>query len=120
MTALLLAIDALLNLLLGALMASFPGGLIAWLGLPDAHPRFYARILGAVLIGIALALMVEIWKPGAGLGLQGAIAINLSAAVMLAALLLAPLELSRRGRVLLWGLVAVLVGLSVVELWAGP
>ena len=116
MKAIFLSVDALLNLLMGVLLASFPQGLITLLGLPDARPRFYARLLGAVLIGIGLALLFEIRKPGAGLGLAGAVAINLCGAAMLVALLFAPLDLSRRGRVLLWGLVIALVGLGVAEL----
>ena len=116
MTATLLWIDAVLNLLMGALLASFPERLVAWLGLPLARPAFYARLLGAVLVGIGLALLVELWQPSAGLGLSGAIAVNLSAAAMLATLLLAGSPARRRGQTLLWGLVAILLTLSIAEI----
>lgn len=116
MAATLLWIDALLNLGMGALLAWFPRGLVTWLGLPYARPYFYARVLGAVLFGIGLALVVAAWRSESGLGLMGAVAINLSGAAMLVALLMMTSEVSGRGRVVLWGAVAVLAGLSIAEL----
>ena len=115
MAAALLWVDALLNLLMGALLAGFPKSVIAWLGLPLARPEFYARVLGAVLVGIGLALLVELWQPSAGIGLPGAVVINLCGAAMLAALLVAGLEVSRRGQIVLWCLVAMLLCLSGAE-----
>ena len=76
---LLLALDAAVNLLLGAILLLFPAGLIALLGLPATDTHFYTSILGGVLFGIGLALLLELRGGSArirGLGLGGAIAIN--------------------------------------------
>ena len=114
----LLLTDAAINLGLGLVLALTPVQLIGWLGLPEARPSFYARILGGVLFGIGLALLFETFAAGTGLGLAGALAINLSGAAVLAAcLLFQVLTIPTRGRVLLWVLVALLVVLSAVE-WA--
>ncbi len=117
----LLLIDAGINLGLGLVLMPFPSWLIRALGLPEAVPTFYARILGAVLFGIGLALLFEAY-PGltgaGGLSLHGAVAINLCGATMLVlTLLFARLEMPFRGRLVLWTLVCVLVGLSLVEIW---
>lgn len=111
----LLLIDAIINLGLGILLVFFPGALVSVLGIPSAESAFYPSILGAVLIGIGLALLLERSR-GGGLGLGGAIAINLCAGVILGLwLLLGELQMPLRGQVLLWCLVALLVGISTVE-----
>ena len=114
---LLLLADALINLVIGAILAAFPARLIGALGLPAAPSTFYPRILGAVLIGIGIALLLNAFPTGrSGLGLAGAIAINMSAAAMLVLMLLTGLgKVPRRGRRLLWFLVFVLIGLSALE-----
>jgi len=87
---------------------------------PNTHATFYPSILGAVLIGIGVALMIEyLRKPTApaGLGLYGAIAINLCGAVFLIGWLLnGKLAIPVRGQAFLWGLAVVLIAISVVEL----
>ena len=113
---LLLLIDATINLGLGVLLVFFPESLVAVLGVPSAEPAFYPSILGAVLFGIGLALLVELNR-GGGLGLEGAVAINLSGGVVLGLwLLFGGLGLPLRGEILLWGLAALLVGISTVEI----
>lgn len=116
----LLLVDALINLILGVLLATFPKSVVVFLGVPDSSTKFYPSILGAVLIGIALALVIEyVGKPTrpAGLGLYGAIAINLCGAVFLTGWLLwAGLEIPLRGRVFLWAIAGVLFVISLVEL----
>jgi len=76
-----------------------------------------------VLIGIGVALVVEyLRKPTgpAGLGLHGAIAINLCGALFLAGWLLSGrLDIPPRGQVFLWAVVAVLTAISVLELARG-
>jgi hypothetical protein len=118
----LLVIDAVINLLLGALLLWFPDWLVAALGVPPAGSRFYPGILGAVLVGIGIALLVEWSRRGdrmVGLGLGGAISINLTGGVVLAVwLLFGRLDLPLRGWVFLWALVLLLVGLSTCELAA--
>jgi len=118
----LLLIDAIINLLLGVLLLFFPAGLAHWLGIPPAEVVFYPSMLGAVLFGIGLALLIERYKPSAGvvgLGLEGAIAINLCGALALAAwLLFGNLEIPRRGYLFLWGLDLLLLAVSSAELVA--
>ena len=113
---LLLRIDAAINLLLGVLLLVFPQRLVDALGIPAAEQVFYPSILGAVLFGIGIALLLE-QRSGGGLGLAGAVAINLCGGIALAFwLLFGDLALPARGIVFLWTLVTVLVGLSAVEL----
>ena len=90
------------------------------LGIPPAESAFYPSILGAVLFGIGLALILT-WlrRDAGGLGLGGAIAINLCAGIVLALWLVAGnLELPLRGSLFLWAIVALLVGISLTELIA--
>ena len=88
------------------------------LGIPNAEPSFYPSILGAVLFGIGLALLIQ-KRRGGGLGLPGAVVINLCGALALAGwLVFGSLSLPTRGLLLLWGLVVLLVGISTVELVA--
>jgi hypothetical protein len=118
----LLGIDATVNLLLGAALVAFPSRLVVLLGIPPTDTRFYPTVLGAVLIGIGLALFIEARSRGdraVGLGLAGAVTVNVCAGIVLAAwLLVGGLELRTRGLIFLWLLVLVLVGLSGVELLA--
>ena len=67
-------------------MLIFPIQVVEALGAPIPENNFYANILGAVLLGIGLALLLEYSreKTGvAGLGIGGAIIINLCAAGVL-------------------------------------
>ena len=117
--ATLLKVDAAINLILGILLMSFPAGLVKALGVPMTDPAFYATILGGVLFGIGLALLIECYSKSSrfkGLGLGGAIAINLCGGCVLAIWLLADkLTLPLRGQLLLWFLVVLSVGLSLLE-----
>ncbi len=114
---LLLLTDALVNLVIGAMLATFPAPLIAALSLPASQSTFYPRLLGMVLIGIGIALLLNALPTGlSGLGLAGAIAINLSAAAMLVLMLLTGLgKIPRNGKRLLWIVALVLIGLSALE-----
>ena len=115
----LLKADAAINLILGILLMAFPVGLVKALGVPISDPPFYATILGGVLFGIGLALLVECYRKSnrfVGLGLGGAIAINLCGGFVLAAWLLSDkLTLPLRGHIFLWFLVLLLVGISILE-----
>ena len=115
----LLKADAAINLILGILLMAFPAWLVKALGLPMANTPFYATILGAVLVGIGLALLLECYRKSnrfVGLGLGGAIAINLCGGFVLAVWLLSDkLILPLRGQILLWSLVLLLAGISLVE-----
>ena len=115
----LLKADAAINLILGVLLMAFPAKLVKALGIPLSDPSFYATILGGVLFGIGLALLLECYRKSnrfIGLGLGGAIAINLCGGLVLAAWLLSNrLSLPLRGHIFLWFLLLLLVGISVLE-----
>ena len=118
----LLIFDGLINLILGIVLLIFPSDLITFLGVPAADSTFYPNILGGVLVGIAIALFLEgrnvTGTPG-GLGLLGAVVINLCGGAVIGAWLLwGDLDLPLRGSVFLWSLVIVLAGISSIELAA--
>jgi len=118
-SSVLLVVDAVINLALGALLVVFPAEFVSTLGVPGSEVAFYPSILGAVLFGIGIALLIERLRGSGGLGLLGAISINLSGGVALAAWLIwGSLALPLRGRVVLWTLVLLLVGVSSFELMA--
>jgi len=114
-----LLLDSLINLLLGVALLSF-GTVGDWLGIPGSDTAFYPTILGGVLFGIGIALAWECVRGDAqplGLGLGGAIAINLCGGFVLTGwLVFGDLALPLRGQVILWGLAAILVLISLVEL----
>ena len=99
--SLLLTIDSLINLLLGVLLVMFPRDLICFLGIPEPGSAFFPSILGAVLFGIGIALWMERGADRArarGLGLGGAVVINLCGTLVLSAWLrFGGLSLSRQG-----------------------
>ncbi len=115
----LLKTDAIINLILGVLLMAFPTGLVKALGIPPAASSFYPTLLGSILFGIGLALLIECYGKSRrinGLGLGGAIAINLCGGFVLAVWLLSDaLKLSLNGQLLLWLLVLLLIGLSLLE-----
>jgi fluoride ion exporter CrcB/FEX len=118
----LLLIDSFINLVLGILLIIFPKSVVHWMGLPLPVTRFYVNILGAVFIGIALALAWEARRGSnnlklVGLGVVGAAAINLCGGAMLAVwLITGKLDLTLAGSIFLWLLVILLVGISTLEL----
>jgi hypothetical protein len=118
----LLLIDGVVNLLLGIVLLSYPKALARAFGLPSDGRPFFALILGGVLFGVGLALIIERYRPPlrvVGLGLGGAVAINLCGAVVLIGwLLVGQPTLTELGRLSLWVLVVLLLGLSAFELYA--
>jgi hypothetical protein len=119
----LLFIDAVINLLLGSLLLLYPLGIADWLGVPVAASAFYPTILGGVLIGIGLALLIEArggMRGARGLGMAGAIAINLCGAGVLAVWLVAmPPAIPLRGMILLGAIAVAVLGLALIELFTG-
>jgi hypothetical protein len=112
----LLDVDAVINIALGLVLALYPRPVIHWLGIPLVQQPFYASILGAVLLGIGIALLIQVRRGGNGLGLGGAVAINMCGGVCLALwLVFGHLAIPLRGQVVMWGLVVILVGLSSFE-----
>jgi hypothetical protein len=120
----LLIVDSAINLILGILLMLYPTNLAAVLGLPAASEGFYPTILGAVLFGIGLALAMEAAVPvavGHGLGLLGAIAINLCGGLaLLAWLFFGQLGLPVRGQIILWVVCVLVLSLSLAELARRP
>ena len=120
-----LMIDAVVNFLLGILLlllVPFPG-LSQVFGIPSVDFPFYASIMGGVFIGIGIALVIETKRKKlsncVGLGLSGAVAINLcGGGVLLAWLIFGKINFQVRGYVFLWTLVLLLVGLSILEGYA--
>ena len=117
---LLLAADAIINLLLGLLLLLLPAGLLEALGLPPTDTFFYTSILGGVIFGIGVALSLERWGTPIvirGLGLGGAIVINLcGSGTLLFWLIVGNLDLPLRGLVTLWIVAILVLGIGLVEL----
>ena len=120
---LLLIADAIINLLLGILLLLFPAGILKSFRLPDTNTYFYTSILGGVIFGIGLALALEYLQGGKnsrGLGIAGAIMINLcGGGVLLFWLLFGNQGLPQRGTITLWIIVILVIGIGLVELISG-
>ena len=117
-----LLIDAAINLLLGILLLAFSPGVVDLLGVPPSDNSFYPTILGGVLVGIAVALTIEALRkePGTftGLGLTGAISINICGGIVLFLwLLFGDLDLPVKGLIFLWALDFILLFISSIELF---
>jgi hypothetical protein len=95
----------------------FPDGIIDLFGLPKTDTNFYPSILGAILFGIGLALLFERVghaKRFHGLGLGGAIVINIvGSLVLICWLLFGSLNIPLKGQIILWvvGFVVFLIGI---------
>jgi hypothetical protein len=120
--SILLIVDGVINLALGIPLAIFPHRLAEFLGIPITTTPFYASILGAVLTGIGFALLVECFKRSTaitGLGLDGAIIINLIGAGTLVIWLVAgQLVLSLRGTIFLWIIAILVLGTAGIEIFS--
>lgn len=115
-----LLIDGIVNLILGILLLLFPLGIAEVLGVPQPSSHFYPTILGGVIFGIGIALLLEAYGHRhriRGLGLGGAIAINICGASILALwLILEPPYIPLRGRIILWGVTVVVMGIGLLEI----
>jgi hypothetical protein len=118
-----LSIDALVNLILAILLLLFSPKMADFFGIPSANINFYPNILGAVLFGITIALIIEAFRnPSnnnkAGLGLVGAICINLSGGfVLFLWLVFGNMSLPLKGNIFLWSLDLLLLLISSIELF---
>ncbi len=117
----LLLLDGAVNLVLGVVLLLFPAGMVGLLGLPPTSTNFYPSILGAVLAGIGVALLVERFggdKGVRGLGLGGAIAINLcGAGALVVWLLVEPFDIPVRGCIVLWTVATLVLVIAGIELF---
>lgn len=116
----ILLIDSVINFLIGVLLLFYPRTLVELLGIPLVGNAFYPSILGAILVGIGMALFLEWRKTSSnfiGLGIGGAIVINICAALaLLVWLVLGDLAIPLRGRLILWGLVLLIIGVVIPEI----
>ena len=115
----LLELDGVGNVLLGLPLLLFPGAVSDFLGLPSLNVTLYPLILGAVFFGIGIALLLERFKPTVGgLGIAGAMSINLVFGITLGVWLVAGgAAIPLRGALVLWALVLILVVISLAELY---
>lgn len=118
--SILLTIDAIVNLLLGIALVFFPVDLVRLLDLPMAESSFYPSILGAVLFGIGLALLAELFRDILkmnGLGVGGANTINICGGGVLVIWLLSnSLNTTLRGFIVLWIIALTVLTISILEL----
>ena len=113
----LLLADAIINLLLGGLLLLYPHWLVEALGMPVVRINFFPNVLGGVLFGIGLALLIAHRGGAQGLGLDGAIAINLcGAGVVVGWLVIAPHAIPPRGKITLWIIALAVIAIGLVEL----
>jgi hypothetical protein len=113
----LLLADAIINLVLGVLLLLYPQWLAEALGMPPVATNFFPNVLGGVLFGIGLALLIAYRGGAQGLGLDGAIAINLCGAGVVAGwLIAAPHAIPPRGRITLWIIALLVIGIGLIEL----
>ena len=117
--SILLILDAFINYALGIMCLLYPF-VAETVGVPFVENSFYPSILGAVLFGIGIALTIEYFGKQVGLvglGLGGAVAINLAGGVVLILwLILGNLVIPLRGQLFLWILAIILVLISSIEL----
>jgi hypothetical protein len=116
-------LDGIVNLALGLILLFYPAGLVDLLGLPPTSTYFYASLLGAVIFGIGIALFLELYGASRhihGLGLGGAIVINLcGGAALLVWLLTVPLNIPARGKLILWIVAILVLGIGLLEFVTG-
>lgn len=115
---LLLMIDAIINIFLGIVLLAYSEPIIELFGLPVVEQYFYPNILGAILLGIGIALLIEYnrKKDFIGLGLGGAIIINMIGGIVLFIwLIIGNLNIPIKGVIILWVLDLILVGISTFE-----
>ncbi len=117
----LLSLEVLISSTFALMLLVVPGISIRILGWPQADSTFWPRMLGAALAGVALATITTLaeWTRdglGAGFGLAGHIAVNVTMGfVLVSMLVLGPDHPTRRGAALTWALAIGLVLLALVE-----
>ena len=117
----LLLIDSIVNIVIGLFLLCYPLGSGAILELPNSENNFYPLILGAVILGIGIALFIEYKfseKGKRGLGLEGAISINITAgSVLILFLIFTPLHITSAGSIILWSVGILVIGIGIAELF---
>lgn len=98
----------------------FSESVVGFFGLPASDTKFYPTILGAVVFGIGIALTIEYKRKDKfiGLGLGGAISINLVGSIVLFYWLIGGnLDIPIQGTIILWSLDLILIGISLFEFY---
>ena len=117
----LLMLEFLFHAQLALLLLGAPQFVIRVIGWPPVDTTFWPRLVGAILLGIALATAATLagWTQsgaGAGIGLAAEIVINLTVAfVLMSILFLGPGHPTRRGAIFTALLAAFLLVLALVE-----
>ena len=60
----ILIVDAVINFVLGVLLLLFTPTIATWLGVPQSSTSFYPNLLGAIFIGITIALVISATATG--------------------------------------------------------
>ena len=118
----LLWLETLLKGSVGMLMLMLPITSAKLAGLPHGNSAFWPRLFGAALLGMAAAFAVEGYTQlnanisARGLGLGGAIAINLITVLSLVGTLIFKGVTTRRGLLLLWSFTLLLILLILFKI----
>lgn len=118
----LLWLETLLKGGIGLIMLFTPITAAKIAGLPHGNSAFWPRLFGAALISIAAAFAVEGYTQlnpnvtAGGLGLGGAVIINLVTILSLIGTIIFKGVTTRRGLLLLWSLSLTLTFLMLVEI----
>jgi hypothetical protein len=117
----LLLIDGIVNLAVGLVLLCYPLGIGDYLELPKSDDNFYPVVLGALIFSIGIALLIErkyYERKIRGLGIEGAIIINIiTSSALIIFLIFGNLNISIVGSIILWfvGILVFIIG--VVEIF---
>ncbi len=115
----LLWFEAILKGAVGLLLIAMPLSLLKLLGLHRPEQRFWPRLAGFLLLGIAAGVVVTLLLPAAkgGIGAAGLVALNLAgAAALIAPLIWGTAAPEWRGRFLVLMTTLALLTLAFVEI----
>lgn len=118
----LLWIETILKGSIGLIMIFLPITAARIAGFPHGNTSFWPRLFGAALLGIAGAFAVEGYNVAGGaieakgLGLGGAVTINLTAILSLFGTLIFAGVTTRRGKILIWLMILLLLFLTLFEI----
>lgn len=115
----LLWFEVILKTSAGLTLLLIPLTAIAVTGMQKPETGFWPRLLGAVVLAIAIGVFLTLQYPNArgGIGPAGLVPINLlGAAAMAAPLILGTAAPTRRGKAFILANVVVLLGLAFLEI----
>jgi hypothetical protein len=116
----LLTIDGIINLLLGAALLAFPKGLVTIPGLPEPADPLYSGVLGGVLVGIGAGLVLQqlLDHPVQARGIEVPIVTNLGGAgALLALLVTGHLQIPLKGQIFLWVVAIIVLATGIAEIY---